>query len=412
MMTRLQGLIAEARAAGVFIIHVRSHYDDVHLSRAAAEKWVSRGWIDSLCRRETFGSEFAAGFDPLAAPNEALVTKHRFSSFWGSPIDLLLRSNGIRTVALTGISTEICVESHARDAFFRDYHVVEVSDCVECGSIERDQASKTVIARAFGELTTAEEVARVWRAAAPAPRGWHEDVKEAKLLGTLAERVDAAHTAFVLIDVQNDFCDERGAIGRRGEPFEMIKETLPRIRELLGQARQAGCLVVHIAAEYGPRIRNAGSPYLRKNPGSRDGLAWTASATELIHGELDKDLVEVCRPGTWGAEFVDGIVPRADELVIAKHRFSGFADTSLEQMLRSNGIRTVVLAGVTTNCCVESTARDAVMRDFNVVIAEDGVAVKDINRDLHAASLETMGMYFGLVRKGEEIATAWAAPAA
>ena len=409
MLARLRKLIEEARAAGVFIIHVRSLYDDIHLSRSAAEKWVSRGWVDSLCRGGTFGAEFADGFRPRDAENEAIVTKHRFSSFWGSPIDLLLRSNGIKTVVLAGISTEICVESHARDAFFRDYHVVEVGDCVECGSPERDRASKVVIERAFGPVVSASMVSDVWKTSKNKTRGWHQEEKKKKLLSTLGERLAPPHTALILIDVQNDFCHENGAVGRRGEPFEMIKETVPRIIDLLGAARKAGCMVIHIAAQYGPQIRNVGSPYLRRNPRSRDGLAWTASSTELIHGELAPDLVEVCTPGSWGGRFVEGIDPRENELVITKHRFSAFVDTSLEQMLRSNDIKTVVLAGVTTNCCVESTARDAVMRDFNVVIAEDCVAVKDINRDLHFASLETMSMYIGLVEPLARIAESWSA---
>jgi nicotinamidase-related amidase len=164
---------------------------------------------------------------------------------------------------------------------------------------------------------------------------------------------------------------------------------------------------VHVQAQYGPLYRNVGSPYLYRSPRARDGMAWTASAADFRHGELPKDLVEVCRPGTWGAQFVDGIEPVGNELVVPKHRFSAFVDTRLEQMLRSNGIRTMILAGVTTNCCVESTARDATMFDYYVVIPEDCVAVKDVNRDLHDASLESMRMYFGLVEPSERVLEAW-----
>src|SRR3954467_8860914 len=117
MLARLRALLEAARTAGVFVIHIRSEYDEVHLSRASAEKWVSRGWTDSLCRAGQFGCEFSEGFGPDGSEREAVVTKHRFSAFWGSDVDLLLRSNGIRTVVMTGISTEICVESNARDAF-------------------------------------------------------------------------------------------------------------------------------------------------------------------------------------------------------------------------------------------------------------------------------------------------------
>ena len=254
MLERLRRLLDDARAAGVFVIHIRSEYEELHLSRATAEKWVSRGWTDSLCRLGQFGSEFSEGFGPDGSEREAVVTKHRFSVFWGSDIDLLLRSNGIRTVVMTGISTEICVESNARDAFFRDYHVVEVADCVECGSTERDQASKTVIERAFGPVVSAADVGAVWRSAPSGNRGWHTEVKKANLLQSLEERVSPKHTALVLIDVQNDFCDDKGAVGVRGEPITMIKQALPKIRRLLQSARQAGCLVVHVQAQYGAAL--------------------------------------------------------------------------------------------------------------------------------------------------------------
>jgi nicotinamidase-related amidase len=100
-------------------------------------------------------------------------------------------------------------------------------------------------------------------------------------------------------------------------------------------------------------------------------------------------------------------VPRPDEPVITKHRFSAFVDTGLDLMLRARGIKTVILAGVTTNCCVESTAREVAMRDFYLVVAEDCVAVKDRLRSLHDASLESMRLYFGQVRPAAELIETW-----
>ncbi len=76
-------------------------------------------------------------------------------------------------------------------------------------------------------------------------------------------------------------------------------------------------------------------------------------------------------------------------------------------MLRARGIKTVVLAGVTTNCCVESTAREVAMKDYYLVVAEDCVAVKDKLRSLHDASLESMRLYFGQVRPAAELIGIW-----
>ncbi len=112
-------------------------------------------------------------------------------------------------------------------------------------------------------------------------------------------------------------------------------------------------------------------------------------------------------PGSWGGQFVDGIVPQSGEAIVTKHRFSAFVDTGLDLMLRARGIRTVIAAGVTTNCCVESTVREAAMRDFYLVVPEDCVAVKDKLADLHAASLESIRLYFGLVRPSTDLIAAW-----
>ena len=68
----------------------------------------------------------------------------------------------------------------------------------------------------------------------------------------------------------------------------------------------------------------------------------------------------------------------------------------------------LIVAGVTTNCCVETTAREAVMRGFHLVVAEDCVAVKDHLADLHRATLESLGLYFGLVRPSDVIMAQWA----
>ena len=62
-------------------------------------------------------------------PNEVIVTKHRYGAFESSDLDLVLRSKGIRTVIMTGIATNVCVETTARQAFLRDYYVVFTSDC-------------------------------------------------------------------------------------------------------------------------------------------------------------------------------------------------------------------------------------------------------------------------------------------
>ena len=139
MIARLKNLIDAARDARMLIVFVRTIYDEPFLSPALAEQYLRRGYPNSICLTGSRGAEFYDGIGPLDEPNEILITKHRYSAFWGSSVDLVLRTNGIRTLVLTGIATEVCVESTARDAFFRDYQVVVPEDCVGSYSEERQK---------------------------------------------------------------------------------------------------------------------------------------------------------------------------------------------------------------------------------------------------------------------------------
>jgi nicotinamidase-related amidase len=109
-------------------------------------------------------------------------------------------------------------------------------------------------------------------------------------------------------------------------------------------------------------------------------------------------------PGTPGHEFAPEFTPRSDEIVVRKYRSSGFWGTNLDMLLRSNGVKTVVFGGCTTEGCVESTARDAMFNDYYVVIAEDCVASDD--RAQHAASMLLMRHRFDLAH-GDAIERAW-----
>ncbi len=144
-------------------------------------------------------------------------------------------------------------------------------------------------------------------------------------------------------------------------------------------------MVVHVKAEYGPE---------------------SASDVSLQAG-FGVGATQCCLPGSRGADFVDEARPADGELVVVKHRFSPFPDSRLELLLRANGIRTVVVAGVATHCCVEATVRDACHKDFYVVVAEDCCATRGGMRHLHEASLETMGLYFATVVPSDEILDAW-----
>jgi nicotinamidase-related amidase len=333
------------------------------------------------------GAVDGCALGPGTAPNRVRVRTDRGAVFLASNIDLILRSNGISTVVLAG---------------GEPWDFVAAIDT-------------TLVTRGYGAVSpvtsgAARALASAWCSDRSNHRGWQPAGKAAELLSSLEARIDPRHAALVLIDVQNDFCDSRAAAGRNGDAIEMIGSAVGRIKQLLAAAREAGVTVIHVRAEYGALYRGIGSPYRFPATGVMEPAVWTASAADLASGaSFAENEVEVCLPGSWGAQFVDGIVPQANEPVVTKHRFSAFVDTGLELMLRARGIKTVVLAGVTTNCCVESTAREVAMKDYYLVVAEDCVAVKDKLRSLHDASLESMRLYFGQVRPAAELIGIWQA---
>lgn len=379
---RIAGLLAQAREQRLLILFVRAVYGEAVLSPALKEHNTGQ------CREGTWGANWYGGLVPdESAPNEVVITKHRFSAFWGSSIDLYLRSNGIENVIVAGTLTSGCVESTVRDAFFNDYFVTVPEDCVFEATMTRHEASLEKMGKTFGITAPAARIVEAWRARRDnsGARPWQVEQKRARMLPDLQSRIRPEHTALVMIDMQNDFCHPDGAIGRRGEDLSFIQSSIPHMQALLESARRAGVRVIHVRAEYG---------------------AASASDVSLATG-VDVGATACCAPGTWGAEIIDAVKPLPNEPVVVKHRFSGFTDTRLEMILRSLGIRTVVMAGVATQCCVEATARDAALKDFYLVVPRDGVAARTRMRHLHEASLETMALYFGLVVPVSEIESAW-----
>lgn len=111
-----------------------------------------------------------------------------------------------------------------------------------------------------------------------------------------------------------------------------------------------------------------------------------------------------CLEGSPESEIHRSIAPRMNEKVVFKHRYSAFYNTDLETVLRCLKIEDLVIAGVMTNMCCESTARDAYYRDYRVFFPADGTGT--INEDMHLASLLNLAYGFALVTTSEAIIAA------
>ncbi len=108
-----------------------------------------------------------------------------------------------------------------------------------------------------------------------------------------------------------------------------------------------------------------------------------------------------CVEGTWGAQIVEELKPQDGEHLVVKKGFGGFSNTPLDNILRTMGVDTCIVSGVTTCVCVSSTVRGGVEHNYRMIIAKDGVA--EINRHTHKAELETMQRLFADVATVDEM---------
>jgi len=388
-VAKIEALVAEARRLDMLILWVRAHYDDINTGAAMADAFKrSGGDGEERLVAGSWGADWLEGLRPNEAPNEAIVSKHRYSAFYDSPIDLLLRSNAIENIVVTGTSTDVCVESTVRDAFFHDYFVVVPADAA-CARPEAHETSIKVMERVFGTAPSTAEVLALWKTADPkGPRGWTPKAKAADAFTDLEILVDPAHTALVIVDMQTDFCHPDGVMARAGSDLSSFPAAIATIKELIAAAREVGTLVVHVYAEL---TDLSGSAHSRGLVSERDTVA------------------QLCRAGTWGAEIIGELAPRAGEALVPKQRYSAFIDTRMGTLLRANGIRTVVVTRTAAQTCVDSTVRDAQMNDYRVVVPQEGVCSRGKHQHLRAASLETLGLYFAEVLPAKQILGAWAA---
>lgn len=209
-----------------------------------------------------------------------------------------------------------------------------------------------------------------------------------EVLSTLAAKVHPGHTALVLIDMCNDFLSPEGKTAvRGGRSLEHARRVIPVMRRLLDAARAAGVLVVHAQHTTLPEHRSDSGPWLDARSRA------TFSVTDL------------CVQGSWGQQIIDELAPTGTDVVVQKYRYSAFAGTNLDLVLRSAGVRTVVCAGVSTNVCVEATAREAFSADYYVVLPED--ACGSWSPDLHDAALETARHRYAVVCGTDDLTAIW-----
>jgi ureidoacrylate peracid hydrolase len=190
------------------------------------------------------------------------------------------------------------------------------------------------------------------------------------LLKSLEEQVRPEHAALLVIDMQNDFCAEGGYLHKeRKYDVAFARDIAANIATVVETARRAKMPVMWIRSHYD--FKYLAAPHVAKR----------------VHEGC-------CLEGTWGSDFYM-LAPAGDELIVDKHHFSAFKGTPLDDLLRSRGIRTLVMTGIATNVCVDSTLRDGFFHGYYIVLLEDCVGSN--SKAGHDGTLATVRNNIGTV---------------
>jgi ureidoacrylate peracid hydrolase len=203
--------------------------------------------------------------------------------------------------------------------------------------------------------------------------------------------IDSRGAAVIVVDMQNDFGAEGGMFASKGLPIAAARATIEPTGRVLDAARAAGMTVVYLKMEFKRDLSNLGGP---DAPNREKHLGFGVGAGDF--------LIE----GTWNTDIVPELAPQPGDLLVSKHRYSGFFQTELDDVLRERQIKTLIFVGWTTSVCVESTLRDAFFRDYRCLILSDCTAEvvgSDLLRPNHDASLLVIEGLFGWVADSKSL---------
>jgi len=208
---------------------------------------------------------------------------------------------------------------------------------------------------------------------------------------------DPRKTALIVIDMQRDFLAPEGASGASGFDLAPLRAVIPRLQAVLRAARAQGLPVYH--------TREGHKPDLSDLSEAKRLRSLAAGAEIGARGPLGRFLVR----GEYGHDFVDELQPEVGEAVIDKASFGAFHGTDLEASLRAKGVTHLIVAGVTSQCCVLSTVHEANDRGFFCLTLEDCCAA--FEPSLHTAVMQIIASeahLFGWIASGAQLTEAMA----
>jgi len=189
------------------------------------------------------------------------------------------------------------------------------------------------------------------------------------------ENLDYRKSALLVIDLQNAFIHDEGTLGVSGVDTKRLRSIVPPLESLIKRCQQAGLPVIWTMQEHFARDHNRAKKKLLGHTAKRKQISALA--------------------GSWDEQIIDELKPLADfdpSLVIRKHRFGAFYETRLEMILKMQGIQHLFITGATTNACVETTIREAYLRDLDVIAVDD--CISGVNADWERIAKQVWQQYF------------------
>lgn len=219
-------------------------------------------------------------------------------------------------------------------------------------------------------------------------------MKEDELVIIQAEpeplEIDLKRTAVLVIDMQNAFVSKGGMFDLWGFDISTTPQVIEPIKKIISAARAKQIKVVYIAHVLHPDVREVGPM----------STFWHNKVLKSYR-ETPQMRNSLLLRGTWGAQIIDELKPREDEILIEKRRFSAFVGTDLDMMLKTYDIKYLVFTGVATNICVESSLRDACHLEYFPILISDAVAASPPSRQ--EATIGNVKQVFGWVTTSQNL---------
>jgi ureidoacrylate peracid hydrolase len=205
-----------------------------------------------------------------------------------------------------------------------------------------------------------------------------------------------ASTALIVVDMQNSYGAPGGFRDIIGRSLDGVQDVINNNVRVIDAARGAGLTIVFLQTGWDLDLKNAGGP---QSPN------WHKSNPMKLMRQRPELKGKILTHGSWDYDLMQGIAPAREDLIISKARYSGFCGTNLDTILRERNIRHLIVTGLTSNVCVESTLRDAYHHEYFCVLVEDATQHSG-PAFIREAVLYNIETFFGWVTSTEKLCRA------